>query len=198
MKSILIATSLLMSVTAFAQEGDVRLSNEGQMARASATSMHADLMVGAAIPTGDLGDSVDTRFAYGADFLVDITPMFALGAFVMTNSGDYSGIDDVSLRLTHYGLVSHMKMNQNFFLQLKAGLSSLKIKNDRGAGSATATFDENPFILGVGAGMEFPLTANMSFAPLVSYTHSFESGEGASEVPAYGLVEAVAALRFNF
>lgn len=195
MKSTLIAASLLMSVSAFAQEGDVRLSNEGATARASATSMHADLMVGAALPTGDIGDVTDARVGIGADFLVDITPMFALGAFVSTNSGEYADLDDVSMRLTHYGLVSHMKMTQNFFLQGKLGLSSIEV--DSGTGS-TATFDENPFILGLGAGMEFPITANMSFAPLLSYTHSFESGDGLSEVPSYGLVEAVAALRFNF
>lgn len=198
MKSILIATSLLMSLTAFGQEGDVKLSNEGQVARASATSMHADLMVGAAIPTGDIGDAIDTRFGYGANFLVDVTPMMSLGAFVSTNSGEINDIDDLTLRLTYYGLVTHIKMNQNLFFQGKVGLSSLKVKNDAGAGSVSDTYDENPFILGAGIGAEFPITMNMSFAPVVSYTHSFKTGDGANEVDSYGLVEAMAALRFNF
>ena len=138
MKSILIAASLMLSTAVFAQDTDrVRLGNDVTATR-TANSMHADLMVGAAFPTGDIGDAIDTRIGYGAQFLADLTPEFSLGAFVTTNSGEINDINDYTMRLTYYGLVTHYKFHPNLFFQGRLGLSSLKVKNDAGAGSGVS------------------------------------------------------------
>lgn len=165
---------------------------------AAGQMFHVEVFGGGAKATGDFGEDLKIRPAYGAQMFVDVTPTISVGAFYSTNVGEVKDFEGLDYRISYYGISARMSMEDNVFALARIGMSSHKVKLNFMGNSFSAKSEENPVIAAIGFGKEFSITPVISFAPYVNYVQSFETGDAGNTLASFGIVEAMASLRFNF
>jgi hypothetical protein len=174
-----------------------RLKNEIE---ASKAKFHFDLQFGYSSPLNSLSNYVNSGLEIGGQVFYSLDQNFNLGIFYTSSSNDLKKYTFINTRFQYYGFaVQYYLPIQYLFLQVKAGFSTLSASAKFFSETYNFRSTKHPFISSIGAGIELPISSVLSFVPLVSYIRSFKCASGTNEeIPSYGFVEGLVALRFNF
>ena len=174
-----------------------RLKNEIEVGK---TKFHFDLLAGYSSPVDSPSSYIDGGLQIGGQFFYSLGQSFNIGIFYTSSSNDLIKYTFINTRLQYYGIaVQYFLPIQYLFFQVKAGYSTLSASASFLGESYNFRSSKHPFISSAGAGVDLPISSVFSFVPSVGYIRSFKCASGTNEeIPSYGVVEGLAAVRFNF
>ncbi|MBI4350545.1 MAG: porin family protein [Elusimicrobia bacterium] len=155
------------------------------------------LLLGYAMPGGDVGDTVDGGIAFGFDYDgYKLNDMWSIGGTFLYTSSPEKTIDSVDYTLSTWGLTPYAKYSKEIDLGGKkatvfglAGLGLYGVTAEATAGSVSVEASDSEFGFNLGGGIMFPMGDKMKlgadlryhlvasdlsyFIPAVKFTYSF-------------------------
>lgn len=164
--------------------GIALLASAGNAQAQRALPIAVEVRGGAAFPTGDFGDGLNTGYTFGGNATLGVSPLLGVYAGYSYNS---FGVDDAGdvlgeeLRINDRGFDAGVRASVptlavSLSPWVRAGLvyHDIEVNGDGGDFSSDSELGFE-----VGAGLEFPLGLLVSVTPGVSYTHySIDGGDG--------------------